>query len=748
MHFVYYTIFIPSHFNNMSEPIDRPAMSIESKSNIETTSEINSSAKANLTKNQENQRIGEGSTGAQSKNKQPSKKKSFSKKKFGGGGGNSNTMNSSNNNHNRQHKNRNNRNAYNSNSGGLYDGFDEDQFEHEIFASQLNLRNKKGQISINHLLDWSLPEREQYHGNGNNSYDKRKLRRLRRSDYEKSALHLTGKEFINANFRFIVDYRGNYDTQKLDPNVPLDYNNILRVIIRHGNACPICLDEDLSNAPRMVSCGHCFCYTCLLNYLDSEDGDTNKKTNSVNATNYKSQQKPKKFCPLCATKINPEEILPVLLDSTSFDEKFETPKVNQDAIFKLMVKPHDALIALPISKNPDFAKLGEIPWCCDEYNNINQDVFPYARLMKGNLDFILEQYKVEIDTINETFANDQLMFDSSTEKYVKQAVKAIEDQIDYMKLSFGKPKDYVPEKSSFNEQSIGNLKLEGDEDRTLRYNLGNSYFYYQTNFNSSVKYILSGLDIKILRAVFDDYASFPSTLVLPVENIVFGEVLTENNVNKYKYLSHLPFGTELAFLEINWLLGNRDSSKFRLPDNVFAVFKRELMSRSRNNKRKMQMEEHDRKAALRDLEIRTKEFYERENESFFYPQGDYASRNRGYEDYSSSTSYIPLGSEASVEDQEPLDVGLDELQPLHVHENENEQEKPPQGGNYTTTVWGTRILKSSVTDIDEGQYDDNGIDTEELLRQVQEQQEANKGPGKKKKGKKRLVLLTSSGRGA
>ena len=53
--------------------------------------------------------------------------------------------------------------------------------------------------------------------------------------------------FINVNYKFVVDYRNDYKAQQLDPNVPIDTKDILRIVVPKGNSCPICLsDEPLS----------------------------------------------------------------------------------------------------------------------------------------------------------------------------------------------------------------------------------------------------------------------------------------------------------------------------------------------------------------------------------------------------------------------------------------------------------------------------------------------------------------------
>lgn len=527
--------------------------------------------------------------------------------------------------------------------------------KHELITGQLKTRSKKGQISINHLLDFSLPEREVVPS---------KIRTYHKTKKPDNALHLTGMAFVNANYRFIVDPRGDYSSVRLDPNVLIDNELILRVIIRRGNACPICLDDELT-APRMVNCGHCFCYVCLLNFFES--GKENLHANG----------KPKlKDCPLCGIKIKPDSTLPIMVDDTE-DELFDTPKADHEVIFKLMKKPSDSILALPVSVDPDFNQLGDIPWCTDKHNQLDSRVFPYARLMRGSLDFIVGQYQNEIESIEKVYMNDIAEYDNSTERFVIQAKSNIENAISQMKARYdGDTRDL--------DDQIESLKLGRDEGH-------NYYYYYQAGFNTNVKYILSPLDVKILKSVFIDYSSFPSTLVLPAEHIQLGTLLSDRNISKYKYFAHYPYGVEVGHIEIDWL---KKLEGFQLPNPIFQQYKKEILNRNRKNKKKSKLEEDNKIKAMKQLELKTKEFYK---------TGSHLQTNNNH--YNQRTE-IPLTTPVPQEENEP-----DE--------------------NYSTTVWGTKIKKQKNLDTDYDEDDDLGFDLESLTKQAS------------KKGRKKLVLVSS-----
>lgn len=81
--------------------------------------------------------------------------------------------------------------------------------------------------------------------------------------------------YIHANYRFIVNPKGDYRAQGVDADVHLDWSNVLQILVSaqsQSTNCPICLSTPV--APRMAKCGHIFCLPCLIRYMHSSD-DTN-----------------------------------------------------------------------------------------------------------------------------------------------------------------------------------------------------------------------------------------------------------------------------------------------------------------------------------------------------------------------------------------------------------------------------------------------------------------------------------------
>ncbi|GAA5840614.1 hypothetical protein JCM11251_004167 [Rhodosporidiobolus azoricus] len=151
---------------------------------------------------------------------------------------------------------------------------------------------RKGeQQDLNHLLGFTLPPRA----------PQPTLTHLPRRSNNRSSgrsggsgWHGHGGAFDRARFvhtfRFIVKPDKDYTAHFADPDLHLDWADILQVILPTSSsalstvttgarndqgsesgksACPICLSEP--TAPRMTKCGHVFCFPCVLHYLALAD---------------------------------------------------------------------------------------------------------------------------------------------------------------------------------------------------------------------------------------------------------------------------------------------------------------------------------------------------------------------------------------------------------------------------------------------------------------------------------------------
>ncbi|KAK2361566.1 RING/U-box superfamily protein [Trifolium repens] len=100
--------------------------------------------------------------------------------------------------------------------------------------------------------------------------------------------------FLQANFKFMVLDSGNYSPESMDPDKMLQWEDIICVTYStpFPVQCPICLEHPL--CPQITSCGHIFCFPCILQYLmlgeEDHKGDCWKR------------------CPLCFVMISVKDL--------------------------------------------------------------------------------------------------------------------------------------------------------------------------------------------------------------------------------------------------------------------------------------------------------------------------------------------------------------------------------------------------------------------------------------------------------
>ncbi|KAH8596317.1 hypothetical protein B0O99DRAFT_620093 [Bisporella sp. PMI_857] len=466
------------------------------------------------------------------------------------------------------------------------------------------MRNgRRGQTSITHLMNITLPPRPQEYQN---------WRGTRRGNIYGigSGHHVSDKaRFIHANYRFIVKPNGNYKLQAVDADQNLDWNDVLQILASstsQDSSCPICLSRPV--APRMAKCGHIFCLPCLIRYMHSTDEDTPLPEKKARW----------KKCPICWDSVYISETRPVRWFT---GQECPPPREGDDVVLRLVMRRPGSTLALPRDCVDGWEKSDDIPWY------FAAEVTDYARIMKGSEEYMTQQFDAEIEDLRRQENEDKLMFGEEPE-WTRKAVKTVIEAKEKV-LGIGNPPILRQpiEKRARREQpkhsSIGNetteinpyqndlalvtLESQAQEQNISKLpnlgapaqssqnilqpkyqrsndvpNLETPYFFYQ----ALLHYYLAPLDIRILKSAFGDFASFPSTLLPRVERVSTGHIIDHDLRKRAKYLSHLPYGCEVGFLECNW-------TDVVVPD-VLDKFRDEIEKRRKRNRDKEYQEEKDR----------------------------------------------------------------------------------------------------------------------------------------------------------
>ncbi|PMD44786.1 hypothetical protein L207DRAFT_542369 [Hyaloscypha variabilis F] len=485
-----------------------------------------------------------------------------------------------------------------------------------------NSNSRRGQTSITHLMNFTLPPRPQ-------DYRSTFGRGTRRGNIYGigSGHHSSDKaRYIHANYRFIVKPNGDYKPQAVNADQHLDWNDVLQILassVSQEASCPICLSHPV--APRMAKCGHIFCLPCLIRYMHSNDD-----------ANVIPEKKARwKKCPICWDTVYISETRPVRWYT---GQEGVPPREGDDVVLRLVMRQPGSTLALPRDGADVPSKTEDIPWY------FAAEVMDYARIMKGSEEYMLEQYDSEIKEIQQQENEDELMFGEEPE-WTRKAVNAVSEAKERVKgigdppavakqpverkpkrppIQFTTADEDVPEMYFVQHASKSGLSLpngfsssstsevnahqpkgqptigqpsEATEPKPIpshprmlhsRLNHNEShhpdspYYFYQ----ALLHYYLAPLDIRILKSAFGNFASFPSTLLPRVERVSTGHVMDDELRKRTKYLSHLPYGCEVGFLECNW-------TDVVTPE-ILEPFKDEIEKRRKRNRDKETREERDR----------------------------------------------------------------------------------------------------------------------------------------------------------
>ncbi|KAH7079355.1 hypothetical protein BKA63DRAFT_551719 [Paraphoma chrysanthemicola] len=651
---------------------------------------------------------------------------------------------------------------------------DEDAIVESLAMRPFN--NRKGQTSITHLMNFSLPPRPQnHHSHGSGRNNRRNPTWGLGSGY-----HAVDKaRYVHANYRFIVDPRKDYRAQSVDADVHLDWNNVLQILaseLSQEASCPICLGTPV--APRMAKCGHIFCLPCLIRYMHSEDEGKPPEKRARS-----------KKCPLCFDTVYITETRPV---RWYVGQEGEPPREGGDVVLRLVVRAAGSTLAMPRDGADALGKDEDIPW------HFAAEVMDYARVMRGGEDYMLEQYDQEIAKLQQQEKEDEVMFGEDNIEWMRKAIRSIRESKEKVKgignppempvkpaepkikrapIVFNDDTDTIPEMYTIQNASKSGhdfgapppiaeaSNVEGGKQRTTsmsshtsrtsipatlaevrnrqhheHHNTPSEYFFYQALYH----YYLSPLDIRILKAAFGNFASFPATILPRVEHVSTGHVVDDELRKRTKYLAHLPYGCEVGFLECDWT----DT----VPPEVLERFKPDIERRRKKHTEKETREEKARQRA----------------EKAEYAEFAAGRRKRpSISERFSADDFQPLAT-SSVSDVPPGDGDLTSTSPpwpTRRGEGFASLASPSTSPSAPRTVWGTTAIASGSPtlgpqldqNVDDGWlqgWEKDLLQEEDMIAQAQAmslgEDEAPKkqAGGKKKKGKKITLMSTNVRRGA
>uniref|UniRef100_A0A2P2KWK0 RING finger protein 10 n=1 Tax=Rhizophora mucronata TaxID=61149 RepID=A0A2P2KWK0_RHIMU len=393
--------------------------------------------------------------------------------------------------------------------------------------------------------------------------------------------------FLQANYKFVVLDTGEYAHELMDPDKMLRWEDI--VCVRYSTPfpvqCPICLEDPL--CPQITSCGHIFCFPCILRYLLMGEKD------------YKGDCF--KRCPLCFVMVSQKDLY------TIYIENVKQYSVGDTIEFMLLTRQKDSFT--PSQKNKQETDV--MTSSCDDVNDpfskftFTSDVELSVRKAISDLDSWLRR------------ADSGLVDDLDRLPYVCEAMEQLQMRQKYWNGLRACSSDRYEKYTSSQRGSQGILPTTNatSADReacssrrpTPSFNVGDSiklsssnpesnslqrppngfgdvndkdfYNFYQAVDGQHL--ILHPLNMKCLLHHYGSYDMLPpriSGMILQLETIT----QSETTRRRYRFLSHFSLTTTFQLCEI-------DLSKMLPPDALFP-FMDEIKKRKRQRQQLCRME--------------------------------------------------------------------------------------------------------------------------------------------------------------
>jgi hypothetical protein len=277
---------------------------------------------------------------------------------------------------------------------------------------------KNQAVNANHLLNFQYDPISRSQPRGPRMYPPKRQKKIK--PYNKDL-------FLQANYKFVVLDTGNYQIESMDPDKMLQWDDIISVKYYSPSEvqCPICLDSPL--CPQITSCGHIYCFPCILHYLimGKEDykGDCWKK------------------CPLCFMMVSTKELCTIHITQV---QHFRAGDV---ATFTLLSRSRNSLTPCAKSSSSECGSSDEDP--CNVFSKfiLTSDVELSFRESKSDLSNWLHM------------ADLGLVDDLEKLPYVSAALEQLEDRMkhwtEYRNYGSSPPfKDIFSPGSSYNSRNV------------------------------------------------------------------------------------------------------------------------------------------------------------------------------------------------------------------------------------------------------------------------------------------------------
>ncbi|XP_047175518.1 RING finger protein 10 [Vigna umbellata] len=415
--------------------------------------------------------------------------------------------------------------------------------------------------------------------------------------------------FLQANYKFMVLDSGNYSPESMDPDKMLQWEDIICVtyLTPFSVQCPICLEYPL--CPQITSCGHIFCFPCILQYLmmgeEDHKGDiwkrcplcfvmtSAKDLYTVHITNVKQYQVgenveftflTRKKDSFTLTSKNKQETNIISFGNGHFCDPFSKFTLTSDVDLSVRhsISDLDGWLARADSGLVD--DLEKLPYVCAAMQQLEQRKWHWNEQKSHdseNSKPIDHAHQIQSMVVNSMDTDDENCSNGS-----KTSSTDYSDQIKVSMLekstagacsnqTLNVEKELIEQQmnlcSSYEEKN--SIQRPADDDVVEEMKGNDSYSFYQAADGQHL--ILHPMNMKCLLHHFGSYDMLPHRIngrILQLETVTQSEAMRR----RYRFLSHFPLTTTFQLCEV-------DLSEL-LPPEALAPFMDEIKKRANQRK--------------------------------------------------------------------------------------------------------------------------------------------------------------------
>lgn len=495
-------------------------------------------------------------------------------------------------------------------------------------------------VSANHLLNFSMPERErQVH------HHQKKT---------KSSTPRTQSEYLHANYRFVI---APLDRDTIVPTWDLEalteWSSVEQVLLWYDvgspQTCPICMDT--FRAPKITKCGHVFCWPCILRYLSMSE-------------------KYWRRCPMCFESVQKGHLRSVQLQQLQIP-----PHVSSDVTFQFLERPKSSMFpqlrVLPTAEDKsEHAASSHATQSSPEaaafaarkrsrkLPNVDDADAIYSRILEATPEYLRELLYSEMRDLQSMDTEFRSSGDVDNLPFVEEAMRNTSGRL-------AKSDDFshgtYRQANSTNNSTTGKKNTPKDSDS------GDTYSFYQIADGTYV--VLHPLNMKCLMKEYSDEhqehgedtqltawteSSSVSSELLPVDRYrmlperIHGKILDIEHVvldeeaqKRYRFLSHLPRFCDFYICELDLTS--------QLSSSTLNAFRNDLKKRAKQRKHK-----HKQSAPTPASPIfkRNADAFSIEQEGMMWPSPYEQALAESLEEFNLSNTSVELEAEHTEADEE------------------------------------------------------------------------------------------------